>query len=68
MFYLIDAVGATDDGKSSTMPMMYQWSGSFPLKPGKSQSTICEGELQTDPTTSTTYCSQSLIPKVYTQR
>lgn len=52
---------------------MTEWTGTFPLKPGKSQSTVCEGELQSmtklyNTTSTTSYCSQDLLPKTYTQK
>lgn len=45
-FYLLDPISATDNGQSSSKELMYQWTGNFPLTPGQSETTICDGTLK----------------------
>lgn len=62
---------------------MYQWTGNFPLTPGESEKTICDGTLKyysmnmTSSSVSkesitavdrTTYCDKTLASKKYTQK
>jgi hypothetical protein len=72
-----DAMSATDNGGSSSKEMMYEWVNNFPLAPGGSETTICDGTLayQTNANATsttaidrTTYCSKALASKKYTQK
>lgn len=72
LYYTADAISAEDNGQSTSQEMMYQWVNNFPLAPGQSETTVCEGTLQLSQnftgSDDKTYCSKSLASKKYTQK
>eukprot|EP00604_Paraphysomonas_vestita_P002025 CAMPEP_0174820430 /NCGR_PEP_ID=MMETSP1107-20130205/4264_1 /TAXON_ID=36770 /ORGANISM="Paraphysomonas vestita, Strain GFlagA" /LENGTH=386 /DNA_ID=CAMNT_0016035773 /DNA_START=126 /DNA_END=1286 /DNA_ORIENTATION=- len=83
VYYTADPISATDNGASTSSELMYQWTGNFPLTPGESEKTICDGTLKyysmnmTSSSVSkesitavdrTTYCDKTLASKKYTQK
>jgi len=68
VFLTADPKSSTDDGKTTSSPMMYAWAGSFPLKEGEKQSTVCDGDLVLGSgKDSNTYCSSTVSPKSFTE-
>jgi hypothetical protein len=68
VFYTADDLGPKDDGASSSQPMLYSWAGQYPLAPGASAQSQCEGALEGGRgRDDNTYCDAALLPKTYTQ-
>lgn len=67
-YFTADPLSATDNGESTSGPMMYSWTGSMPLQNGEHISTVCEGEvIEGDGGAPYTYCDAELIPKEFLQ-
>jgi len=64
-----DAKGASDNGASSSSPMMHSWVEGFPLSKGESTSTICDGTVQqgNGAINDNTYCSTTVVPKSFVE-
>lgn len=68
VYYTADDKGPKDNGASSSLPMMHTWAGQFPLAPGASALSQCEGAMEgARGRDDNTYCDAALLPKSYTQ-
>jgi len=70
VFYSADAMGPHDDGSTNEGPMVYQWTGDFPLSNGDVADTVCEGDMvsSTLAANNQTYCDPAYVPKEFVEK
>lgn len=62
VYYSADDMGPKDNGATTSEPMLYSWTGQYPLAIGQTTESICEAG-----TDDNTYCDPNLLPKTFTQ-